>query len=80
MILQISIFLILVIVLNFLLYLSINFSKNISYFILTTIIFINFASIYLYKKQEKKKHKQPKNEGSAEDHPIIKSARERLKK
>ena len=80
MILQISIFLMLVIVLNFLLYLSMSFSKNISYFILTIIIFINFVSIYLYKKLEKKNYEQPKKEDSAEDHPIIKAARERLKK
>jgi hypothetical protein len=80
MILQISIFLILVVVLNFLLYLSMNFTKNISYFILNTIIFVNFVSIYLYKKLEKKNYVQPKKEDSAEDHPIIKAARERLKK
>ena len=80
MILQITFFLILIVVLNFLLYLSINFNKNISYIILTFMIFLNFISVYLYKRQRKKKFKQPKKEASAEDHPIIKAARERLRK
>ena len=80
MILQIIIFLILAVFLNSLLYLSINLNENISYLILTLLIFLNFVSIYLYKKLEKKNYVQPKKEDSAEDHPIIKAARERLKK
>jgi hypothetical protein len=34
----------------------------------------------LYKRQEKKNYEQPQKETSAEEHPIIKAARERLKK
>ena len=70
-------FLLTVFVLNILLYLSLNFNHNISYLILTLVISLNF---YLYKRQEKKNYKQPQKESSAEDHPIIKAARERLKK
>ena len=66
-----------VFVLNLLLYLSFNFNNNISYIILTLVISLNF---YLYKRQEKKNIKPPPKESSAEDHPIIKAARERLKK
>ena len=66
-----------VFVLNFLLYLSLNFNNSISYLILTLVISLNF---YLYKRQEKKKYEQPQKETSAEEHPIIKAARERLKK
>ena len=80
MILQITFFLLLIVVLNFLLYLSINLNKNISYIILTLMIFLNFISVYLYKKQREGNNKQPKKEASAEDHPIIKAARERLRK
>ena len=80
MILEIIIFLMLTVVLNFLLYLSINFNENISYLILTLIIFLNFISIYFYKKIVNKNYEQSKNETSAEEHPIIRSARERLKK
>ncbi len=80
MILQITFLLILIIVLNFLLYLSINLNKNISYIILTFMIFLNFISVYLYKKQREENNKQLKKEASAEDHPIIKAARERLRK
>ena len=43
-------------------------------------IFLNFISVYLYKKQREENIKQPKKEASAEDHPIIKAARERLRK
>ena len=70
-------FLLTVFVLNLLLYLSFNFNNNISYIILTLVISLNF---YLYKRQEKKNYKHPQKEASAEDHPIIKAARERLKK
>ena len=80
MILQITFFLILIVILNFLLYLSINLNKNISYIILTFMIFLNFISVYLYKRQREENIKQPKKEASAEDHPIIKAARERLRK
>ena len=80
MILQIIIFLILAVILNSLLYISINFNENISYFILTFLIFLNFISIYFCKKLVNKNHIKPKKETSAEDHPIIKAARERLNK
>ena len=80
MIVQIIIFLIIALFLNFLLYLSMSLNKNISYLILTLIIFLNFFSIRLYKKIESKNYRKSKNEISAEDHPIIKAARERLKK
>ena len=70
-------FLLAVFVLNFLLYLSLNFNHSISYLILTLVISLNFN---LYKRQEKKNYKQLQKEASAEDHPIIKAARERLKK
>tara|TARA_B100001559_G_C16307101_1_gene532444 strand:- start:610 stop:744 length:135 start_codon:yes stop_codon:yes gene_type:complete len=43
-------------------------------------IFLNFISVYLYKKQREENNKQLKKEASAEDHPIIKAARERLRK
>ena len=66
-----------VFVLNLLLYLSFNFNNSISYLILTLVISLNF---YLYKRQEKKNYEQPQKEVSAEEHPIIKAARERLKK
>ena len=80
MILQIIIFLILAVILNSLLYISINFNENISYFILTFLIFLNFISIYFFKKLVNKNYIKPKKEISAEDHPIIKAARERLHK
>ncbi len=80
MILQIIIFLILALFLNSLLYLSINLNKNISYLILTLLIFLNFVSIYFLRKLVNKNYKQHKKETSAEDHPIIKAARERLSK
>ena len=75
--LQVIFFLLTVFVLNLLLYLSLNLNNNISYLILTFIICLNF---YLYKRQEKKNYEQPENETSVEEHPIIKAARERLKK
>ena len=74
--LQVIFFLLTVFVSNLLLYLSFNFDNRISYLILTLFICLNF---YLYKRQ-KKNYEQPKKEVSAEDHPIIKAARERLKK
>ena len=74
--LQVKFFLLTVFVSNLLLYLSFNFDNRISYLILTLLICLNF---YLYKRQIKN-YEQPKKEGSAEDHPIIKAARERLKK
>jgi positive regulator of sigma E activity len=80
MILQTLVFLILVLILNFLLFLSINFNKNISYLALTLLMFLNFFSIFLYKQSQSKNLRQPKKETSAEDHPIIKAARERLRK
>ena len=80
MISQIIIFLILSVVLNILLYLSINFNEDISYLILTFLIFLNFVSFYLLKKSKNTNDLQPKKETTAEDHPIIKAARERLKK
>ena len=80
MTLQIIFFSILTAVLNFLLYLSINFNEHISYLILNFLIFLNFISIFLYKKLVNKNNKQPKKEITAEDHPIIKAARERLSK
>ena len=80
MILQIIIFLLLAVILNSLLYLSINFNENISYVILTFLIFLNFISINFYKKLVNRNFTKPKKETSAEDHPIIKAARERLKK
>ena len=43
-------------------------------------VLLNFISVYLYKKQRKENIKQPKKEASAEDHPIIKAARQRLRK
>ena len=70
-------FLLTVFVLNLLLYLSLNFNNNISYLILTLVISLNF---FLYKRQEKKNYEHPQKETSAEEHPIIKAARERLKK
>jgi hypothetical protein len=54
-----------------------NFNNSISYLILTLVISLNF---YLYKRQEKKNYEHPQKEFSAEEHPIIKAARERLKK
>ena len=80
MILQTLVFLILVLILNFLLFLSINFNKNISYLVLTLLMFLNFFSVFLYKLSQSKNFRQPKKEISAEDHPIIKAARERLRK
>jgi hypothetical protein len=80
MILQTLVFLILVLILNFLLFLSINFNKNISYLALTLLMFLNFFSIFLYKQSQSRDFRQPKKETSAEDHPIIKAARERLRK
>ena len=79
MILQTLVFLILVLILNFLLFLSINFNKNISYLVLTLLMFLNFLSFFLYKQSQSKNFRQSKKETSAEDHPIIKAARERLK-
>ena len=70
-------FLLTVFVLNLLLYLSFNFNNSISYLILTLLISLIF---FLYKRQEKKNYEQPQKETSAEEHPIIKAARERLKK
>tara|TARA_A100001011_G_C14320331_1_gene850277 strand:- start:7150 stop:7392 length:243 start_codon:yes stop_codon:yes gene_type:complete len=80
MILQTLVFLILVLILNFLLFLSINFNKNISYLVLTLLMFLNFFSVFLYKLSQGKNFRQPKKETSAEEHPIIKAARERLRK
>ena len=80
MILQTLVFLILVLILNFLLFLSINFNKNISYLVLTLLMFLNFFSVFLYKQSLTKNFRQSKKETSAEDHPIIKAARERLRK
>ena len=57
-----------------------NFNEHISYLILNFLIFLNFISIFLYKKLVNKNNKQPKKEITAEDHPIIKAARERLRK
>ena len=74
--LQVIFFLLTVFVSNLLLYLSFNFDNRISYLILTLLICLNF---YLYKRQ-KKNYEQPQKEASAEEHPIIKAARERLKK
>ena len=80
MILKIVIFLTLVAILNFLLYLSINFNEKISYLILNIFIFLNLVGINFLKKLENKNYIQPKKEVSADDHPIIKAARERLSK
>ena len=80
MILQTLVFLIMVLILNFLLFLAINFNKNVSYLVLTLLMFLNFFSIFLYKQSQSKNLRQPKKETSAEDHPIIKAARERLRK
>ena len=74
--LQVIFFLLTVFVLNLLLYLSFNFDNRISYLILTLLICLNF---YLYKRK-KKNYEQLKKDVSAEEHPIIKAARERLKK
>ena len=74
--LQVIFFLLTVFVSNLLLYLSFNFDNRISYLILTLLICLNF---YLYKRQ-KKIMNSPKRKPSAEEHPIIKAARERLKK
>ncbi len=49
MILKIVIFLILVAILNFLLYLSINFNANISYLILNIFMFLNLVGIFFLK-------------------------------
>ena len=80
MILQIIAFLILGLILNALLFLSINYNTNISYLVLTLVICLNFLCFFLYKKLENKNNRQVKKETSAEDHPIIKAARERLSK
>ena len=80
MILQTLVFLILVLILNFLLFLSINFNKNISYLVLTLLMFLNFFGVFLYKQSQNKNFRQFKKETPAEDHPIIKAARERLRK
>jgi len=80
MILQIIAFLILGLILNALLFLSINYNTNISYLVLTFVICLNFLCFFLYKKLENKNNRQVKKETSAEDHPIIKAARERLSK
>ena len=80
MILQIIAFLILALILNALLFLSINYNTNISYLVLTLVICLNFLCFFLYKKLENKNNRQVKKETSAEDHPIIKAARERLSK
>tara|TARA_Y100000589_G_C26946869_1_gene544788 strand:- start:198 stop:440 length:243 start_codon:yes stop_codon:yes gene_type:complete len=80
MISQIIIFLTLSVILNILLYLSINFNEDISYLILTFLIFLNFISFYLFKKYKNTNDSQLKKETAAEDHPIIKAARERLRK
>jgi len=80
MILQIIAFLILALILNALLFLSINYNTNISYLVLTFVICLNFLCFFLYKKLENKNNRQVKKETSAEDHPIIKAARERLSK
>ena len=80
MILQIIVFLILGLILNFLLFLSINYNANISYLVLTFLICLNFLCFLLYKKLENKNNRQVKKETSAEDHPIIRAARERLSK
>ena len=80
MILQTLVFLILVLILNFLLFLAINFNKNISYLVLTFLMVLNFFGILLYKQSQSKNFRQSKKETSAEDHPIIKAARERLRK
>ena len=74
--LQVIFFLLTVFVSNLLLYLSFNFDNRISYLILTLLICLNF---YLYKRK-KKNYEQLKKDVSAEEHPIIKAARERLKK
>ena len=80
MILQIIAFLILGLILNALLFLSINYNTNISYLVLTLVICLNFLCFFLYKKLENKNNRQVKKETSAEDHPIIRAARERLSK
>ncbi len=80
MILQIIAFLILALILNALLFLSINYNTNISYLVLTLVICLNFLCFFLYKKLENKNNRQVKKETSAEDHPIIRAARERLSK
>ena len=80
MISQIIIFLILSVILNILLYLSINFNEDISYLILTFLIFLNFINFYLFKRSKDINDSQLKKETTAEDHPIIKAARERLRK
>ena len=80
MILQIIAFLILGLILNALLFLSINYNTNISYLVLTLVMCLNFLCFFLYKKLENKNNRQVKKETSAEDHPIIKAARERLSK
>tara|TARA_B100000035_G_scaffold189591_1_gene161859 strand:+ start:4033 stop:4275 length:243 start_codon:yes stop_codon:yes gene_type:complete len=80
MILQIIAFLILGLILNALLFLSINYNTNISYLVLTLVMCLNFLCFFLYKKLENKNNRQVKKETSAEDHPIIRAARERLSK
>ena len=80
MILQIIAFLILGLILNALLFLSINYNTNISYLVLTFVVCLNFLCFFLYKKLENKNNRQVKKETSAEDHPIIRAARERLSK
>ena len=57
--LQVIFFLLTVFVLNLLLYLSFNFNNNISYLILTLLIFLNFK-YFVYKKTEKKIMNSPK--------------------
>tara|TARA_B100001564_G_C20242614_1_gene491187 strand:- start:283 stop:414 length:132 start_codon:yes stop_codon:yes gene_type:complete len=43
-------------------------------------MFLNLVGIFFFKKLENKNYRQPKKEVSADDHPIIKAARERLSK
>ena len=75
------IYLVLLIFLNSLLYLSLNFFYlNLSYLILTILISLNFYSLFEFKKLKKKENSDLNPEVTAADHPIIKAAKQRLNK
>ena len=74
------VYLILLILLNALLYLSLNFYLNFSYLILTILISINFYTLFEFYKLKKKNNLDLGVGDTADDHPIIKAAKQRLNK
>tara|TARA_B100000287_G_C20547042_1_gene746984 strand:- start:328 stop:567 length:240 start_codon:yes stop_codon:yes gene_type:complete len=74
------VYLILLILLNALLYLSLNFYLNLSYLILTILISINFYTLFEFYKLKKKNNLDLGVGATADDHPIIKAAKQRLNK